>query len=169
MSPHHCSLFSSSPGRRGALRGRGGLIKRTPLEPRQGGCASLDAPPERLVPARLSNYGSARAYDRGIWPRGGPKAAASPVGTHEKTALSQAVWLRDVVVGVAGLEPATSWSQTKRATDCATPRADWEDAVDTADSSWHGRVGGSSRCTRSKSSELRFGHGGAGGEASCLS
>ena len=26
------------------------------------------------------------------------------------------------IVGVAGLEPTTSWSQTTRATNCATPR-----------------------------------------------
>ncbi len=26
------------------------------------------------------------------------------------------------LVGVAGFEPTTSWSRTKRATNCATPR-----------------------------------------------
>ena len=32
--------------------------------------------------------------------------------------------IRDDVVGVAGFEPTASWSRTKRATICATPRND---------------------------------------------
>ncbi len=30
--------------------------------------------------------------------------------------------LEDLLVGATGFEPATSWSQTTRATNCATPR-----------------------------------------------
>lgn len=63
--------------------------------------------------SRVPNIGAAPSASSS------PASATNPAGT----GLSEAFpGLVPRAVGVAGLEPATSWSQTRRAANCATPR-----------------------------------------------
>ena len=59
----------------------------------------------------------------GYLPRRGSQMCGIVCGTIEKSRLETNISRRFSGIEVTGLEPAASWSQTTRATNCATPRS----------------------------------------------
>ena len=80
-------------------------------------CHHCSLPVKRPVKHFESDGFDTRAGD-------GTRTRDSLLGRQElyQTELLPLGMLHMLVVGVRGLEPRTSWSQTMRATDCATPR-----------------------------------------------
>ena len=87
----------------------------------QSGGSSLDAAPKRNAHPRETPQ-----RERCILLRIGPTGGSSrPRGQKNRTSQSEVRFLGAAsccLVEVTGLEPAASWSQTTRATNCATPR-----------------------------------------------